>query len=854
MVESSIEKKVLLVPILLDLGIVVKPLCIKTEKQPDGIPTVLLSNVPHTYNAILEKNNFSEYDTGWLVDASVMNEAYWERIFGTGLSFTMSLPEKVINSVQTPLYPPPLPVKSIIESFTNDHISWITKKHGVVGFAQTRLAQKRAIKGAYIYPEAWSIIKLAALTQIDRMPEDKETLAYLWEVSGVGKYDTSDVPQEVNITNLFENAIDRGLVTAGIEKSTPQVLKGYGQAAEWVAVLWDLKTLVKGRKNAGTLDVEYFEHKVDVCKYLLENKLVYRIDEVIESDIFFTRSNELAVEQQPIENLHWVDEVVNEVSMTAQRNAFDAGHPVTEPQKIQDMNMIELIKADNKTLLTWEEALEYMALISKRKTTLMPIAKSFYSVFFGCVFGSDRTNTFSKSFYVANEEFLRLLNNIQSADDLMKTMQSKSTLIKSLCNLIAHNNDSLFHQIRKLTRNPQYAASIARGNLSDGLEYWWGDGFRIYPSSSNNWLISKIKNNGDVKEFIDKEFTDYQSAISMVKYYVKKGNILPVKNLTDDWFVAYAGSHGGICIIDSTPKEFKGDARYVISANEENILNESRLTPFFTKEIQRLVPIRDDFIVEVSKIVTIIDAANYVSTEYIANLLLEIENILELDELASLLAGELAINVVKDNWQIQYRGVCVFDGPIEGVFIYAWARAYYSHLSSQVNVNKFSKLFYLSAKGTKHHKTIDRLIFSIDNSKELTTLVGSKHKEQLKEAIIHPSRQHHNQVMDLFKRYKKQGIRKDLEEIICSCVTTSRQYSSRRKLTPQMKHAFDHGLSKSDVFAATVMYSAWHIVRWKGKGKALAWLVSAGLNSHFPSLEIFPEKYDFEKIKLIAVR
>jgi hypothetical protein len=810
-----------------------------TPQIPKGIPSVILSNVDSGYFKILESIGFSEYESGWFVEASRMSEKLWKTVFGNEVTFSKIKAEKIIDvNVRSEIILPN-EIRLIIESIPEDILhKIISTEKSNSNIESIRLAKKRALQGRVDYEDSWKIVKLAGLQHLESFPEDEDVLFFLQKTASDNNIDLDGIPEKRNLKEIFNKIIRDKYLTDKIKKVIPSILKTEKSVDKWAYIDIDQLYICSGIKSGGFIDVLNFKDEVDFFIFLSDNNFHEEVSLTEkETGSFVKRCSSRVSEVLTISEKESYLKIVDNNVESKQLSEDDTVNPIAL--------LIDEVNSITDARLEMDEALSRIDDIHEQVDYLPIFTKGFVSLVINKVLESDGVDIKSSALMNYCKSFVTIFNNGTNEKDLRNIISANKEYILSLIGLMSKNNDNLFFTLRTLTRDPDYSVSVALGRLGEGLKVWFGDGFRIEPKVDEGWEILKVSMEGRVTNLISGTFSTYKTALEMLKYLVRKGNIRPVRSsMQSDWYAGYTGKDGAISII-SDGFETEADVKYLIASEEERLMGSTDLPSFI-----HISDIDLNFTSEVlqNHINDVLPEDSLLSKKLMCNSMRLIEILLDLPEGFTLLDNFLKIQETSGNQSVWLDERLVFQGNITGNFAYAWSKALYIYLESHVEyeslIAEIKGDCFRQVKPKNLFDVKEEVVFRLMSDDFISEVIDQESILLLANCAEKPSEESEDIALSFYEYSKKRNAPVDTLEIVKALITLSSQHRSRFELSKRMKFAVRQRRSESDVFASNLSFSIWLNAKWSGQTKNIKWLVSGATNSHFLSVDYFPDRSD----------
>lgn len=839
-VQDLADKPFILKPDLSSFAITALPIWVSTDSAPEGVQAILLESVPDTYASSLEENGFSEFAHGWIRDARGLTEVFWKQIFGD-IAFTKEKPVHHISpKTETPL-PPPQQILSIIECFSDEHISWLAKSKGVVGHSQIRLLKKRAIKGRYDQPGAWDVIRFAALERLDKNPEDSEALEYIWNLGKEGKFDTSSLPRNIGPDKLIEKAIERGRVTAGIEKALPMRVKQFGTAGQIATISWSQLTVFIGRLHGGMVESIELPDRLSICIYLKGNEFTELVPESLDVTAYIDRVDsaiELAagalnhVQQKN----DWASEIVlpgAEIPATTDDNSSP------QSQELSDNSPTDFELEPLDVFLTWDEVYGELEAINNRIDQLTPLASAFArKLVYSTISQKDYDITNARGLS-ALKRILRFFNNVVDKEHIEQTLRKNSDDIQHLCDEASPGCDSAFICLRKLTKDPVFSANIAHSALDETDKTWWARGFRIVPTVNQQWTIHSVNSEGNTKRYTDSNYDDYGSALSVLKYKVRSTRLKPLNTgattgNSNLWKAAYLAEKGAIALLDTEASETIEMVDYRLDLMADSLLNTPKIYPFY------LVPSGEEDLDQTAKLKDSVAL---------------FRKAVGLTEEQLWLNGSFVVEGGDSGYRAEINGVHLYKGDLAGLFGFIWGKAFYRYLCSSRDMwdlrDLSYKLLFRKKESVLDFDIHEQIIDEISESDALHELLGEDGVYQVINAVESPSKSSYLFLRELLASAMIKNVSSESITTLRTACQVSRQYGAFSSMTPEYRAALAAGFSEEDVLGGALSQWLWQRIRWMGSERGGEWLTSAAFNSQQPSIDFFPQEFSWDVHALV---
>lgn len=854
----------ILCPDVAGLGITVIPVTLLISRSNNVVSAVLLKDVPETYISALEKYGFYSSHEGWMRDVKNVTEKTWQDIFGKNTVFACRPPQHQIPIANESFLAPPAALASAITHLSDEHLTWICKKDSIHGLDNLRRVKTKAIAGCYGYRGAWNVMKIVGLERLEKNPEDKELLSYLWDCVNAGNCSSDELPATLSLHALLVKVVERGRITGAIEDVLSSCLFSGVSGNTFINLEWALFSTTEGRKDFGPLSIKRHGNVESMASYLMEKGYVKQADED-EKITFEKRVADNNEAPSPCDvTPDWADEVelpsdyeldgfsgalMNEVS---EEGGNERGAELSEASLDAE---IVILSTDSRRLI-YSQVYKVLEALELKVSNLSIYARPVGDLVIDALTEITEDAIFNVTLMRGAEELISLIRQALDAEGLRKSLVRHADRIAWLIELLGDRNRGVYFMLYRVWGNPKYAvcfADEAAEEIASAEPRWWQKGFTISPSGSGMWKVFRRVHKGKLEPFFSEDvtFNSIKEANAALRLALRQSrvNILRSAQGSELYIANYLSGtailnlNGALALDVESPA--KTDIESAIGQRSDDVFSSGRIFPVnyhcaaFNKSL-----LNHEVDGALSPIVKS-DSPTSLATRSLGAGIVILSKVLDVDVNTLSIDGDMDFVVSSAGVSIaRLNEVPIFEGEISGMLGFIWGKCCYHYLKGRDPVaftRWLDSTLIRQVPSLSDMDSIDGVIMDLEDAQsDILAWINQSVLDQLMEHVENPSQDGYLFCRHLYSQALVTPEASNLLHLLKDVTLLSGQFSSRCELTGPYSEAVRSGGDISDVFAGMVHQWIWQRSVWKGIDAYVA--VGFGLNSEQVSYNLFPEK------------
>lgn len=803
---NSDGQQFILCPVLDAINVKVIPLWFKPKGGGRECPVIILENVPVGYDSVLSACHFIKRPEGWLIDVTDKDIGFWRRIFGD-VKYIKRPPVKIFEPNKLIFAPAPPSVLTIVRSFTDEHIKYLTKGDSIVGIEAIRACKKHAIDGAINSRGSWSVIKAAAMDRLNKNPEDVATFEYVWATGKTYNLDLHGIPNTITHDLLLKKVVERQRLTAQMEKVLPGWFKKNGTLGTLIKVNWQSRIIYSASELGGPVDERRFSEVEEIAQYLLDINCLPLSEK--EIGLHATR-----FESANLNETDWADEL-DIPPLNDQERAISAdvvNFPTVVTNKPNPSAKIET--------QPYTDVLAKLTRIHSMVNRRVEYSRTISVTIFQTLIEQSEIDFSKHGVLNSLEELIGFFASITNFESMAKVWNREHLRIRELINYLTVTPKARMHLLQIFASLESINDYIDRNqiNIDNDPTFWWWHGHSFSRSPSNPyWQIFRLGSKAT-----QPVGTGLYKSIPQASEYLYKSvmrskiEALKIGMRENVGFIGFKTRSGPILRLGGFSE---GEATNDAIETAYESLHEYEAPILWTAK------------------------QSVFTCDVIHKALTDLMVSLGIEESFATFKGKLILREHSSRIHAYYEGVDL--GQIHsGAISMIWADAFLRFVNAQGFQGDIENLI-TKLSGNERKSDLDigieeDLLDQLEHlSGEVCARLGRAAENNLRNAILEPSELALWQCQELRSFLNEIQASEDLVSLLRSITLFAAQYQPYLKLSIGMKEAMRLGVNQTQLVVYGLLRYFWFRLRWSGKYTPQ--IQAIGQPGDIPRGELFPE-------------